>query len=264
MTKRAFNYMPMGEEGLKEIYVWIDNFVADNSEIADKIILGKSEDNKWEVPAVVVTNKSVLEDEKQIAIVTLTRHGQERGTRVVGPEILNYLTSDDAGETRDKQIVIVVPVVNPVGVVLDEFHSTLYGITEHEKKIFGKLCDLYTPDMMIDYHSLGKTEGEKYDSGDMEVIVPANSTKWGMDEQIYQHVSDKLREAAAAEGWPYEVHTLEELNLYYFGDPDTGKLPHKYMEEKVFLLHIQNAYEHYDGLPKQIGYTNYTNGPAYM
>lgn len=264
MTKRAFNYMPVGEEGLKEIYVWINNFVKGNSEIADRIILGKSEDNKWEVPAVVVTNKSVPESEKQIAIVTLSRHGQERGTRVVGPEILNYLASDDAGETRDKQTVIVVPVVNPVGVVLDEFHSTLYGITEHEKKIFGKLCGLYTPDMMIDYHSLGKTEGQKYDSGDMEVIIPANSTKWGMDEQIYQHVSHKLREAAAEEGWPYEIHTLEELNLYYFGDPDTGKLPHKYMEEKVFLLHIQNAYEHYDSLPEQIGYTNYTNGPAYM
>jgi len=264
MAKSAFNYMPMGEQGLRDIYKWIDNFVSENSNIAEKIILGKSEDEKWDVPAIIVTNKAVPQEQKQIAIVTLARHGQEKGTRVVGPEILNYLASSDAEEIREKQTVVVVPIVNPVGVVLDEFHSSLFGITDHEKKIFGKLCSLFTPDMMIDYHSLGKVEGEKFDLGDMEVIVPANCTKWGMDEQIYQHVSDKLKEAAAKEGWPYEVHTLEELNLYYFGDPKTGKLPHKYMEEKVFLLHIQNTYEHYDTFSNGINYTNYTNGPAYM
>jgi hypothetical protein len=258
----VFDHMPMGEEGLKEIYSWVDDFVSDNSKIADKIILGKSEDGKWDVPAVIVTNKSVPDDDKQIAIVTLARHGQEKGARVVGPEILHYLAGDDAAEIRDKQTVVVVPIVNPIGVILDEFHSTMYGITDHEKVIFGKLCSLYTPDMMIDYHSLGKSDATKYDRGDMEVIIPANSSKWGMDEQIYQYVANKMLEAAAAKGWPYEIHTLEDLNFYYFGEP-TGRLPQRYLQEKVFLLHIQNAYEHYDFPSKKTAYTNYTNGPAY-
>jgi hypothetical protein len=264
MKKSVFDHMPMGEEGLKEIYSWVDNFVKDNHEIADKIVLGKSEDNKWEIPAVIVTNKSIVDDEKQIAIVTLARHGQERGARVVGPEILNYLASDDASETRDKQTVVVVPIVNPVGVVADEFNSTLYGITDHEKMVFGNLCAAYTPDMMIDYHSLGKSDATKYDRGDMEVIIPANSTKWGMDEQIYQYVANKMAEAAAAKGWPYEIHTLEDLSFYYFGEQKTGRLPQRYLQEKVFLLHIQNLYEHYDFPEKMPGYTNYTNGPAYL
>jgi hypothetical protein len=259
----VFDHMPMGEEGLKEIYSWIDNFVKDNREIADKIVLGKSEDNKWEIPAVIVTNKSIADDEKQIAIVTLARHGQERGARVVGPEILNYLASREAGETRDKQTVVVVPIVNPMGVVADEFHSTMFGITDHEKMVFGNLCAAYTPDMMIDYHSLGKSDATKYDRGDMEVIIPANSTKWGMDEQIYQYVANKMVEAAQAKGWPYEIHTLEDLSFYYFGEP-TGRLPQRYLQEKVFLLHIQNLYEHYDTPEKMPGYTNYTNGPAYL
>jgi len=260
----VFEHMPMGEEGLREIYSWVDRYVKDNGRIADKMVLGKSEDGRWEVPAVVVTNKSIPDDEKQIAIITLARHGQERGARVVGPEILHYLSSDDASEVRDRQTVIVVPVVNPTGVVLDEFHSTLYGITDHEKKIFGTLCSLYRPDMMLDYHSLGKSEATKYDRGDMEVIIPANSTKWGMDEQIYQYVANKMAEEAAAEGWPYEIHTLEDLSYYYFGEASTGRLPQRYLQEKVFLLHIQNAYEHYDFPQKNMGYTNYTNGPAYL
>ena len=258
----VFDHMPMGESGLQEVYSWIESYVKDNQKIADKISLGKSEDNKWDIPAVVVTNKSIPDDAKQNAVVTLSRHGSERGTRVVGPEILNYLASDDASETRDKQTVIVVPVANPVGFVLDEFHSTLYGITELEKKVWGSLCSTYTPDMMMDYHSLGKSQGTKYDQGDMEVILPANTTRWGMDEQIYQYVANKMVKAAAEKGWPYEIHTLEDLNLYYFGEP-TGKLPQRYLQEKVFLLHIQNLSEHYDFPNKMPAYTNYTNGPAY-
>jgi hypothetical protein len=258
----VFNHMPMGETGLQEIYSWIDSYVRDNQNIADKISLGKSEDNKWDIPAVVVTNKSVPDNEKQNAVITLGRHGSEKGTRVVGPEILNYLASDDASETRDKQTVIVVPVANPEGFVLDEFHSTLYGITELEKKVWGSLCSTYIPDMMMDYHSLGKSQGTNYDQGDMEVILPANTTRWGMDEQIYHYVANKMVEAAAEKGWPYEIHSLEDLSTYYFGEP-TGRLPQRYLQEKVFLLHIQNLSEHYDFPDKSTSYTNYTNGPAY-
>jgi hypothetical protein len=39
MEKRVFDHMPMGEEGLKEIYTWIDHFVKDSHEIAEKIVL---------------------------------------------------------------------------------------------------------------------------------------------------------------------------------------------------------------------------------
>jgi len=188
----VFNHMPMGEKGLREVYAWIDDFVENNHKFAYKKVLGKSSDNKWEIPVVFVTNRNILDKDKQIAIITLARHGQERGARVVGPEILNYLISDDAEEIRDKQLIIIVPVLNPEGFVLDEFHSTMYGITNTEKKILGNLCDTFHPDMMMDYHSLGKLEGSKYDHGDMEVIIPANNTKWGMDEQIYQYIANKM------------------------------------------------------------------------
>lgn len=259
----VFDYMPMGEEGLGEIYSWLDDFVAEHADIAEKIILGRSENEGWEIPAVVVTNKAVAREQKQTAVVTLGRHGQERGTRVVGPEILGYLAGPDAARIRDRQTVIVVPVVNPEGMVNDKFHSSMYGITELEKRIFGKLCAMYPPDMMIDFHSLGRSEGPKYDRGDMEVILPANSTRWAMDEQVHQHVANKMLEAAEAHGWPYEIHTLEDLSFYYFGEPK-GRLPHRYLQEKVFLLHIQNPYEQYDFPPDRTGYTNYTCGPAYL
>ena len=262
MNEYVFDHMPMGEEGLKEIFSWIDNCVNDNKEIAEKIVIGKSEDGKWDIPAVVVTNRDVPKEDKQVAIITLARHGQEKGARVVAPEIINYLVSNAAAETREKQIVIVVPVVNPEGVVLDEFHSSAYGITEHEQAIFANLCSQYVPDMMLDYHSLGMIEGARCDLGDMEVIIPGNTTKWGMDEQIYQSVAEMLTENAASEGWPYEIHSLEDLSTYYFGDADSGKMPYKYLQEKVFLLHMQDHYEEYGF--SDMKFNNYTNGPAYL
>jgi hypothetical protein len=96
----------------------------------------------------------------------------------------------------------------------------------------------------------------------MEVILPANTTRWGMDEQIYQQIANRMMEDAAQIGWPYEVHTLEDLSFYYFGDT-SGKLPQRFLQEKVFLLHIQDFAEHYNFPDEMSGYTNYTNGPAY-
>ena len=48
----------------------------------------------------------------------------------MGPEILDYLVSDEAERVRDTQLVILVPVVNPDGFIRNEFHSSLYRLTQ--------------------------------------------------------------------------------------------------------------------------------------
>jgi len=53
----VFDHMPMGEAGLQGIYTWIDDFVPGHSDIAEKIILGRSDNDAWEIPAIVVTNR---------------------------------------------------------------------------------------------------------------------------------------------------------------------------------------------------------------
>jgi len=161
----------MGEEGLKEIYQWLDDWVAKNKSLARKEVIGKSPDH-WDIPAIFITSEYVSNDDKQVAVITLGRHGQELGTRVVGPEIIRYLCSTDAEEIRKTQVVIVVPVVNPEGFVSNEFRSSMTSLTKTERLVLGGLFKEFPPDMMIDFHSLGKTAGSKYDRGDMEVIIP--------------------------------------------------------------------------------------------
>lgn len=258
----AFDHIPMGEEGLQEVYDWLDEFVSENEDLAEKQIIGRTEDGR-DIPAIFVTNRDVPESEKQTAIVTSARHGQEFGARVVGPAVLQYLASEDAKPIRDTQQVIVVPVANPDGFVLNEFHSSMTSLTKTERLVLGRLFRAYPPDMMIDYHSLGRLAGSKYDRGDMEVIIPANTTRWAMDEQIHQLVAEKMREAAEEAGWPYEIHSLEDLAGYYFGGTEIGNMPWSYLKEKIFLLHMQDFNDNYD-IPEESAYTNYTCGPAYL
>jgi hypothetical protein len=257
-----FNHIPMGEEGLKEIYQWLDDWVAKNKGVARKEVIGRSADH-WDIPAIFITNEDVPNDDKQIAVITLGRHGQEFGTRVVGPEIIRYLCSSDAEEIRETQLVIVVPVVNPEGFVSNEFRSSMTSLTKTERLVLGGLFKALPPDMMMDFHSLGKSSGSKYDRGDMEVIIPANTTRWAMDEQIHQYVAREMQKAAESEGLPYEIHTLEDLATYYFGDTKIGNMPWSYLKEKVYLLHMQDLNDNYH-TPEEDQYTNYTCGPAYL
>jgi hypothetical protein len=262
MGMAVFNHIPMGEEGLKEVYQWLDDWVARNKGIVHKEVIGKSPDH-WDIPAIFITNENIPNDNKQIAVITLGRHGQEFGTRVVGPEIIHYLCSHDAEEIRKNQIVIVIPVVNPEGFVSNEFRSSMTSLTKTERLVLGELFKAFPPDMMMDFHSLGKSAGSKYDRGDMEVIIPANTTRWAMDEQIHQSIAQEMQKAAEAAGWPYEIHTLEDLAAYYFGDTKIGNMPWSSLKEKLFLLHMQDFYDHYH-TPEEDRYTNYTCGPAYL
>ena len=251
----------MGKGGLEEVYRWLDDFVKKNQAIAYQEVIGKSAENR-DIPAVFITNRNIPNEDKQLAIVTLARHGQELGCRVVGPEILHDLTGNDAGGIRDNQIVIVVPVANPDGFALNQFCSSQTSLTKTERLLLGGLCKAYPPDMMIDFHSLGQEGGSKNDGGDMEVILPANTTRWGMDEQIHQYVALKMKEAAESAGWPYEIHTLEDLAAYKFAQKEIGNMPYTYLQEKLFLLHMHDSYDNYD-IPEEASYTNYTCGPAY-
>src|SRR4030042_2405260 len=86
----VFDHIPMGEEGLKEIYQWLDDWVRKNKAVARKQIIGRFPDH-WDIPAIFITKEASPNEEKNIAVVTLGRHGQELGTRVGGPEIIRYL-----------------------------------------------------------------------------------------------------------------------------------------------------------------------------
>jgi len=50
----VFDHIPMGEEGLKKIYQWLDAWLAKHTGIAHKEVIGKSLDDR-DTPAIFIT-----------------------------------------------------------------------------------------------------------------------------------------------------------------------------------------------------------------
>ena len=70
----VFDHIPAGETGLRDVYRWLDDFVATHEQVARKEIIGKSEENR-DIPAIFLTNASIPERDKEIAIVIGTVGG---------------------------------------------------------------------------------------------------------------------------------------------------------------------------------------------
>jgi len=269
----AYPKSVVGEDGLRDLLAWLDRFSSANSSIVEKRRLETSKGGR-EIAGFFVTNPTIPNDKKQIALVVLNRHGQEAGGRVVGPEILNYLVSDDAREIRDNQCVIVIPMLNPDGVAANKFNSSRTQLTNLERAVLGPIIKATPPDVMLDYHSLGQSNGARNDRGDMEVIITANTSRWGMDEQTHQYIGLKMAEACERAGWPYEVHSIDDLWVYYFGERKIGNQPWAALKQKTFVLDTVSPVDGYDAPvdDKEIetfedpatGYTNYICAPAYQ
>ena len=96
----------------EKINNWIEKYENNYRTIASVERIGYSDEGR-DIKAVHVTNNSVPISDKEIALIIIGRHGDELGTRVVGPAVLEWLASEAAQKTRDRQHIIVVPVANP-------------------------------------------------------------------------------------------------------------------------------------------------------
>ena len=196
----------------EEVHQIVDRFVADHSAIARGETLGLSEEGR-EIKVVFVTDPDIPECEKQVAFVICGRHGQELGTRVIGPTVLDWLASDAGAETRRRQVVAVVPVANPDGCVREEFWAPNDGLSRTEEETIGELADRYHPDAVIDVHSWGGVL-------DGEAMVAANTTGFGEDVAIYESMAAKMVESGAAKGYPFALHRMGRrggYNNFYCG-----------------------------------------------
>jgi len=138
---------------------------------------GESHDGKA-VYLVKVTDSSVNDENKQIALVTALHGGPERSGSTTALRVIEWLLGDSplAQETRRKQIVLVMPIPNPYAFfVTDRFNNKegidLYDtvakwwnlktltLTAPEKApelaAVLSVIDEYRPDVHMDLHGTG-------------------------------------------------------------------------------------------------------------
>ena len=109
----------------------IRKLLADNSDAVELHSLCLSAEGR-NINAVYITDKKVPLVEKEVAVIMGLRHGDEAGVAPAVLSLLNWLVSENGAETRRKQLVIVIPVVNPDGFVKQEFGAPRDRISDDE------------------------------------------------------------------------------------------------------------------------------------
>jgi hypothetical protein len=192
----------------EELTDWVEQFVTNNEEISQLEIIGQSNEGR-DIRIVHVTNKALPINDKEIALIIIGRHGNELGTRVVGPTLLEWLTSKDARGILDRQHIIVVPVANPDGCAHSVFGLPVYHLSGLEKRSLLPLAAKYVPDVVMDVHSVGKETSSGLNWGGLEAIIIDHTAHAGEDQYILRDMTREIINTAAKKGYPFLFHTLE-------------------------------------------------------
>ncbi|NUQ60963.1 MAG: hypothetical protein HUU20_00635 [Pirellulales bacterium] len=131
---------------------------------------------------LAITDKSVADTDKQIALVPSLHGGPERSGTSTAMHLVEWLLGDspEAAETRRKQIVLVMPVPNPESYFETDRFGNANGIDPYtgggaanwdlatltyklldkapEIKAFLEVVDRYQPEVIADLHGIGLQE----------------------------------------------------------------------------------------------------------
>lgn len=184
---------------LGEIEKYLDRLSNDNPSAVELHSLGTSSEGR-DIKAVYVTDNNIPLDGKEVAVIMGLRHGDELGVVPAATSLLDWLVSEEAADTRRKQLVIFIPVVNPDGFVKQEFGAPRDKISEEETKIILPLILKYKADLLLDIHSLER--------GDLEAVITGNTLHLGEDDFIHTMATYKMMEGAGMAGYPYALHIL--------------------------------------------------------
>jgi hypothetical protein len=191
-------------KSLETIYQELDRLAEERADILAVGSIGSSSEGR-DIKAVFVTDKGVPNQEKEIVLVVCLRHGDEVGAIAVSRSLLDWLISEEGAETRRGQLVIIVPVANPDGLVRQEFWAPDNRLSETETQTIWALAETYQPDVVIDVHSLGR--------GDLEAVITGHASHEAEDDFIQGTLAQAMVKGAGAKGYPFLVHTFGVQSL---------------------------------------------------
>jgi hypothetical protein len=184
----------------------LERLVRENSRVLRFETIGTTAAGK-EVLAVHAAREDLPLEEKEVVFIVCGRHGDELGTRVVGPALLHWLLSAEAAPVLAKQHLVVVPVANPDGCEKGVFGLPPDRLSSLEEETVLRLADLYIPDLIIDVHSVGR-EKRGLDWGGLQAVVIDAAGEAGEDRQITFKMALEAIDAACARGEFFLLHDV--------------------------------------------------------
>jgi hypothetical protein len=198
-----FNDYPSYNE-LQEL---LESMVLQRNDVAWAETIGVSPEGR-QIRAINVTNREIPIEQKEIALVVCGRHGDEIGTRVVGPFLLEWLLSYEADAILKLQHIILVPIANPDGCSKEEFGLPKDRLSEMEQQTILKVAKDFIPDLVIDVHSLGKKKYGYHWGGLQAVVIDRKATS-GEDQFIVQKMASQIIQTTCDQGYHYLLQDTE-------------------------------------------------------
>ncbi|MFC1876886.1 M14 family zinc carboxypeptidase [Thermodesulfobacteriota bacterium] len=185
----------------------LESMVLQNNDVAFAETIGYSPEGR-EVRAIHITDRETPIEKKEIALVICGRHGDELGTRVVGPFLMEWLCSEKADSLLKQQYIILVPIANPDGCAKMMFGLPPDRLSKMEQQTILRIARKLVPDVVIDVHSLGKKK-YGYHWGGLQAVVIDPKADSGEDRFIVQNMACQMIQSVCDQGYHYLLHDVD-------------------------------------------------------
>jgi len=174
-------------------------------------VIGQSFEGR-DIPLAVVTDTSIPADDKEVVFVIAGQHGSEEGGRISSLALLDWLVSEEAGDTLKKQAVHVVPCVNvdgswrntsatAEGVNLNRCYSIGGKPATVEARAVWAVAQELEPDVAVDMHGLGG-------GGPQDMVLRMYTREYTEDDHIHDLLAFQMVQSAESAGFPHITHSL--------------------------------------------------------
>ncbi len=163
------------------------------------------------IPLLTLTDPSVPNENKSVILVAGGTDGNEEVGRAVALGLARALTEPQRRIHLQRQVVLIVPVTNPDGTVLDlrdkegngagfsasQVHLPGKPPATAEGRVMRELVETWIPDAHFDFHGLAGGG-----MGDSMYLYPTVNSKWSIP--MLYHVAREMEEAGARAGFPQD------------------------------------------------------------
>jgi hypothetical protein len=193
-----------------------------------------------------ITDPKVDDADKQIALITALHGGPERSGTTTAMHLIEWLLGDDpeAIETRRRQIVLLIPIINPYAYFKTDRFGTSVGIDPYtgggpqnwdlknltykaakevpEVKAFLDVVDRFRPEVHLDLHGTGLQEYSVEQLGDRQRY--AGQTMIEITGSAYSNyalrpwdwrVTEAMIAAGDAAGYPSDRFEADAQRAYW-------------------------------------------------
>jgi len=184
--------------------------------------------------AVTVNDRSVPSADKQHALFTGGRHGNEEAGRFLSLALLDWLVTKAGRQTLRHQKIVIMPNCNPdaceidihwtpgrINVGVDMFEPDAIPESAAMRTVF----DALQPELWCDMHARGHC-GCSYD-----MVMWCATRNWNEDDNLFHEIARDVGRAGEAAGMPHRLHPLA-----WWTDPAEGVWDQVYRAYKSICI----------------------------